>query len=367
MRSRKGDTMKGDTLKGEKDKTGFHATIKNLLNYMTKWRSVRTSSSSEDYIHPSLTVQTQPPVGQRNSKGTFFLSRNQQDELKRQSSGLTNSKSKTDHHEKGGRKMKGTSISPTRSQKNDNDFNFNDSTNVSQLTPCSPLDQREKSTAKTDKSSTTSVSSKSTGVSKSNIKTELTVCKKFKVLCCDKCDGEHETDDCPHFKKKRDLHIDAQKNGWKLVGGSSNLPGAVLRVARIIPQAGDGSCLFHSMSYGMKDGSNATSLRRDICEYIQQNPNTTICDTPLSDWVKWDSGTSCVDYARRMKSGAWGGGIEMACMSQLKGCNVHVYESQRLGGFKRISAFDHPIKPELKKTVRVLYRGGVHYDALVTI
>jgi hypothetical protein len=221
-------STKGDTLKGEKDKIGFHATIKNLLHYMTKWRFVRTSSSSEDYIHPSLTVQTPPPVSQRNPKSTFFLSRNQQDELKRQNSDRTSCKSKAENHENG-RKFKGTSISPTRSQKNDNDFNFNDSANVSHLTPC--IDQKEKSTSKTDRSSSTSISSKSTGVSKSNIKTELTSKKAvLKVLCCDKCDGKHETDDCPHFKKKRDVHIDAQKNGWKLVGGSSNLPGKIVGI-----------------------------------------------------------------------------------------------------------------------------------------
>jgi hypothetical protein len=82
--------------------------------------------------------------------------------------------------------------------------------------------------------------------------------------------------------------------------------------------------------------------------------------------VKWDSGTSCADYARKMSRGCWGGGIEMACASRLKGCNVHVYERDgRTGGYKRISAFDHPIKPETRKIVRVLYRGGVHYDALV--
>ena len=60
-----------------------------------------------------------------------------------------------------------------------------------------------------------------------------------------------------------------------------------------------------------------------------------------------------------------GGGIEMASTSIIKGCNVHVYESVRAGGYRRISAFDHPVRPETKKTVRVLYRGGVHYDALV--
>ena len=30
--------------------------------------------------------------------------------------------------------------------------------------------------------------------------------EKPKVLCCDKCDGKHETDDCPYYKKKRDDH-----------------------------------------------------------------------------------------------------------------------------------------------------------------
>jgi hypothetical protein len=48
------------------------------------------------------------------------------------------------------------------------------------------------------------------------------------ALCCDKCDGKHDTDSCPHYKKKRESHLDGQKNGWKLVGGSSNLPGKFL-------------------------------------------------------------------------------------------------------------------------------------------
>jgi len=57
------------------------------------------------------------------------------------------------------------------------------------------------------------------------------------------------------------------------------------------------------------------------------------------------------------------GGIEMACLSKLKDCNVHVYE--RTGPqYKRISAFDHPVDPERKPVIRVLYCGGVHYDAI---
>lgn len=181
---------------------------------------------------------------------------------------------------------------------------------------------------------------------------------KDKALCCDKCDGKHATDDCPYYKKPREAHPDAQRG--KKMGGTSSLPGAILRSARIVRQPGDGSCLFHSMSYGLRNGLTAERLRYDLCQYIKHNPSLKISDTPLSDWVKWDSKLSCADYARRMASGTWGGGIEMACTSLMYRCNVHVYE-RSVEGFKRISAFDYPENPELYPVVRVLYCGGIHY------
>jgi hypothetical protein len=52
--------------------------------------------------------------------------------------------------------------------------------------------------------------------------------------------------------------------------------------------------------------------------------------------------------------------------SQMKDVNVHVYERSGLG-LKRISAFDHPVCPESKPIVRVLYCGGVHYGMLFSI
>lgn len=192
----------------------------------------------------------------------------------------------------------------------------------------------------------------------------VTTAPAAKAPVCDKCDGKHETDSCPYYKKARDSHPDAQKS-TKRLGGISNLPGALLKNARVVRQPGDGSCLFHSLSYGLRDGSNASTLRRQICAFMVDNPTVRIADTPLADWVKWDSGGSSVSaYARKMSSSAWGGGIEMATVSKMKGVNVHVYE-QTYGGFKRISAFDHEESPEAKPTVRVLYGGGVHYDALV--
>lgn len=56
----------------------------------------------------------------------------------------------------------------------------------------------------------------------------------------------------------------------------------------------------------------------------------------------------------------------MACCSQLKSCNVHVYE-RSTQGFKRISAFDHADNPQSKPVVRVLYCGGIHYGKILSL
>ncbi|KAH8095434.1 hypothetical protein JL720_2733 [Aureococcus anophagefferens] len=180
-------------------------------------------------------------------------------------------------------------------------------------------------------------------------------------LCCSKCDGAHESSKCPHFKKQRDSHPDATRNLGKGKTLGSDCPPVVVRRARVIPQPPDGSCLFHSLSYGLRDGRGATSLRREIMAFIRNNPDLKISDTPLRDWIHWDALVSVATYTQRMSRGGWGGGIEMAATSELKNCNVEVYAQCALG-YKRISLFQ---KQGAEKTVRVCYRGGVHYDSLV--
>ena len=59
--------------------------------------------------------------------------------------------------------------------------------------------------------------------------------------------------------------------------------------------------------------------------------------------------------------GVWGGGIEMAAVSHMKRVNVFVYQAGG-GGYKRISSFESP--GGAGKVVRVLYGGGMHYDAI---
>ncbi len=167
----------------------------------------------------------------------------------------------------------------------------------------------------------------------------------------------------------------------------------VLHSARVVRQPADGSCLFHSLAHGLKDGCNAHALRRQTAAFIESHPDMEISDSPLRDWVMWDSGASVGAYSRRMMSGesrlldpalsaasrphlgrisaspvaggTWGGGIEMAVVAALKRVSVHVYQQTHSASgraFKRISCFSGP--PGSEKIVRVLYCGGVHYDAL---
>lgn len=193
---------------------------------------------------------------------------------------------------------------------------------------------------------------------------------------CDKCDGPHTTAACPHFKKPREEHKDA----WLCYGKTLvalGTPGRkfVLKGARVVRQPGDGSCLFHSLSFGLegrsdkgKDGRNAKvsalALRRDLARFVKDSPHVKIAGDTLEEWVRWDNRTGCTAYARKMANGAWGGGIEMAACARLKRVNVHVYERGDLpaGNFRRISCFNYP---KAKRTIHVLYQGRMHYDALL--
>lgn len=180
---------------------------------------------------------------------------------------------------------------------------------------------------------------------------------------CDKCDGPHDDAECPHFKKGRTQHKDA----WEYYGqggaGNDSASRLVVRSAKVVPQPGDGSCLFHSLAYGLR-GTNAPRLRAEIADFIAANPGTCIAANPISDWVLWDSGLDPQAYSRTMRSGSrWGGAVELAVCAKLKGVRVDVYEQRRRGsGFERISSFNSEAGDT--QVVSLLYGGRVHYDAL---
>jgi len=179
---------------------------------------------------------------------------------------------------------------------------------------------------------------------------------------CDKCDGPHDTEECPHFKKQREKHKDAWDRYGKKGGGDEGAGQQILRNAKVVSQPGDGSCLFHSLSFGLRS-TNAAKLRAEIADYILANPEMKVADNPIKDWVLWDSGMDTASYARSMRSGSrWGGAVELAICAKVRSVRVDVYERGK-GGFIRISSFEGDGGPG-SGTVNLLYGGRVHYDAL---
>jgi len=190
---------------------------------------------------------------------------------------------------------------------------------------------------------------------------------KKKTGPCDKCDGPHHEDDCPHFKgKAREKHKDAwdkySKDGKGSGEEAAEEEPVIIPRARVVPQPGDGSCLFHSLSYGLRT-SSAEALRAKIADFIAEHPDAVVADNPLKDWVLWDAGTDVKTYANSMRAGSrWGGAVEIAVCALIHEVPVHVYERVPKG-FARISAFGAPGPPS-SKAVNVTYGGRVHYDAL---
>lgn len=202
---------------------------------------------------------------------------------------------------------------------------------------------------------------------------------------CDRCDGDHDTLSCPVYPKPREAHPDAARRTAGLAlgadGGHLLLSSADARVVR---QPGDGSCLYHSLVHGLRRlgggvsppapgglAATAEGLRAELADWVVSHPGALIADTPLSDWVAWDSGVglSCAEYgaAQRAPRGRWGGGVEMAALARARGVSVHVWEGAAGGGFRRISRFDCEAEEGGRcggGVVHVLYRGGVHFDAL---
>ena len=149
--------------------------------------------------------------------------------------------------------------------------------------------------------------------------------------------------------------------------------------ARVVRQPGDGSCLFHSLAYGLRLRSpaaagdrqrsaatgDARALRQELEAWIGRHPAATIGGTALADWVAWDSSATVQAYSARMASGSdWGGAIEIAVCARLRGREVHVYEQTTGGGFARISRFRLEGAAAQGRPVSVLYGGRCHYDAI---
>lgn len=187
-----------------------------------------------------------------------------------------------------------------------------------------------------------------------------------KNTTCDRCDGKHPTSECPYFKGERDDHPDARLGKLGLSITDEEKGPKYLINSRVVKQPGDGSCLFHSLAFGLREKKlsavSGKQLRRKICDYMKTNPSQLISGNKLSQWIKWDANRSVRSYVSRMRGGAWGGGIEMAVLALMKKVEIQVFQKEDRR-YKRISTFT---TPKASTVITVIYQGKCHYDAIVT-
>lgn len=137
---------------------------------------------------------------------------------------------------------------------------------------------------------------------------------------------------------------------------------------RVMRMPGDGSCVFHSIAFGLKAlgyEENGHMVRQKVARFITERPDTEITGTPLRCWIEWDSRMSVSSYAARLAEGnCWGGAIEIAACAQIFAVDFAVYEEEwNGGGYRRISDFiTDAVKPY--GAVLLLYSGRAHYDAM---
>ena len=177
---------------------------------------------------------------------------------------------------------------------------------------------------------------------------------------CEKCDGPHPTNVCPHFRQERDQHEDSRARPPPEPQATYSPPAIV--AGRIVPQPGDGSCLFHSLAHCL--GTDAGSLRSEAASAIEANPTLEISGSPLSKWILWDSGLTPPQYVAKLRSpGFWGGALEIAVLAAMLDVLVYVYEPAS-GQFKRIASFGNADESSFTAVAHIVYRGRSHYDAL---
>jgi len=95
--------------------------------------------------------------------------------------------------------------------------------------------------------------------------------------------------------------------------------------AVVAKQPANGSCLFHSLSYGLNTGKSARELRREICKFLMHNADMEIAGVPLKEWVKLESGKSLSRYVSSLARGAWGGAIELEAFVKLYPVDVCIF------------------------------------------
>jgi hypothetical protein len=156
--------------------------------------------------------------------------------------------------------------------------------------------------------------------------------QELKYDTCDKCDGDHATSDCVHYPLPREEHADAHTNHGKQVPAPEDitLPLTML----IIPQPGDGSCLFHAMAYiinkHLAHDLQGEMLRQQVADHIERDMHAQLDGCTIAQWIEamHEEDITPSNYVTLLRQGLHGGTLEMRVAAHMFGVQFMVFRKE---------------------------------------
>ena len=89
---------------------------------------------------------------------------------------------------------------------------------------------------------------------------------------------------------------------------------------------GDGTCLFHAIAFSLKNSKFCGGNLRDIvANVIERHPDALLHGVSIETWIQWESNCTTLVYAKKLRSGMWGGALEMTILASLLNVDMFVY------------------------------------------
>ena len=184
---------------------------------------------------------------------------------------------------------------------------------------------------------------------------------------CDRCDGCHTSAECPHFRWPRADHPDACP--LCLEDRPSVAPdSAPIEAAGVVEkQPGDGSCLYHSLDFGVKAlglrSSGSFNLRQFLAAWVKRNGGVVFNGQSIQTWLQAELGSSMTvaQYAQRQSRVGWGGSLEILSFVLSKNMNVWIWVPIGRGRFRRTTCFQVQDRASVGR-IDLCLTNAVHYD-----
>ena len=136
-----------------------------------------------------------------------------------------------------------------------------------------------------------------------------------------------------------------------------------------VKQPADDNCIYHSPSEGAKRGGvnfGTPGLLREACtDFFVKS---SLCRLEglgghaLREVASHHECMGVETYAKAMRSGKWGGALEIAICAHINNARVNVYVPTAGRRFKLLARYG---SADAALVISVVYVGGVHYNLLV--